>query len=615
VVEALFPWAWWGIAIVRAIGFLIVRHVLTQWSPMTWGPRLHGLIWVIVAVGALFASAPIGVLVLTLVAIATFGRALARLRKPQSAAGFVRSPLPWAVLTILTLVGVAYNVVPPVGFPRVVVGQITGGYLARSGGGVYVVTCTPLAEATSTDERVRWVSGSPVLGGPEDRVDSGSRPSLAALAFSVLGVNGRPPTLFNADLRARRGTCAGAPPSRLSAGAFEDPALGGGVIAGSAPAGGQAHAGAPPIDSGASASASLARLYQPTLLVTVADRNWPVSVGALLADRGIKGQTTCLVQARVPQTVCSPPSLRFGGMGTASSDYLQYPVRLRHSRRPPGGLQVDSSPTGQFEPFERGQYVLEPGRRITHSVLDGWLADPGVLDPWYTAQIYFYNLGVIRSWADWPVHDANVPTGLIAFEYWFYYPYNYYPLVVSSVLMNDAPIAGDKANVDLHQGDWEHVDVLLDPATMKPRWLYMARHSNEGQFVPWSSPALSFDQGHPLIQAAFGGHPSYEPGCGPRPRTRTYNLSSDWLVCGSGRFAFRGTTTPLVDLARTAWACWPGHFGEAVPGIEASSSTNESLIVKARKFVYVQGPQAPLRQAENTGVCPLRHPARTRRRR
>jgi len=55
------------------------------------------------------------------------------------------------------------------------------------------------------------------------------------------------------------------------------------------------------------------------------------------------------------------------------------------------GSPVDSSPTGQFEPFERGQYVLEPGRRITHSVLDGWLADPGVLDPWYTAQVYFYN--------------------------------------------------------------------------------------------------------------------------------------------------------------------------------------------------------------------------------
>jgi hypothetical protein len=201
------------------------------------------------------------------------------------------------------------------------------------------------------------------------------------------------------------------------------------------------------------------------------------------------------------------------------------------------------------------------------------------------------------------VKDPNVPTGLIGFEYWFFYPYNYYPLVSGAELMNEAPLAGDRANVDYHQGDWEHVDVLLDPATMTPQWLYLARHSDEGQWYEWSSPALSFDQSHPIVQAAFGGHPSYLPGCGPRPRTKTYNLSGDWLVCGSGRFAFRGTTTPLVDIATEPWRCWPGSFGENVQGVEASPTVNESLMVKARKFVYVGGPQAPLRQAENRGTC------------
>lgn len=62
-----------------------------------------------------------------------------------------------------------------------------------------------------------------------------------------------------------------------------------------------------------------------------------------------------------------------------------------------------------------------------------------------------------------------MPSGLIGLEYWFYYPFNYYPLVVNSDLMNGAPIAGDELNVDLHQGDWEHVDVLLNPKTFQTK--------------------------------------------------------------------------------------------------------------------------------------------------
>jgi hypothetical protein len=146
--------------------------------------------------------------------------------------------------------------------------------------------------------------------------------------------------------------------------------------------------------------------------------------------------------------------------------------------------------------------------------------------------------------------------------------------------------------------------VLLDPHTLEPVWLYMARHSSEGRFVPWSSRALQFDGSHPVIQAAYGGHPSYLPGCGPQPRAITHNLSADWLVCGSGRFAFRGSSTPLVDLAAQPWRCWPGHFGEARPGLELQNSRrSETTLDSARQFVFVAGPGAPLRQAENRGVC------------
>jgi hypothetical protein len=358
------------------------------------------------------------------------------------------------------------------------------------------------------------------------------------------------------------------------------------VIAGPAPAGGRAHNGEPPIQRSPTPTsiAALARLYQPTLLVTVADRNWPVSLNAVLSERGADNQPVCLVQNRKPQSVCPPSPATLSGSGASASDYLQLPV----------GLGSHQGPDGQFQAFLKGQYI-DPGP------LHHWLADPGVLDPWYTAQIYFYYAGPLQSSQFPPKAIDPARSGLIGLEYWFYYPLNYYPLVVNSDLMNQAPLAGDHANVDLHQGDWEHIDVLLDPSTKKPLWLYMARHSFEGQFVPWNSPELSFDGGHPVVQAAFGGHPTYLPGCGARERKATYNLSSDWLSCGSGRFAFRAATTPLVDLAQTSWGCWPGHFGEASSQLEVQAAHQpENVIDSVKHFVYVAGPQSPLQQAENT---------------
>jgi hypothetical protein len=192
----------------------------------------------------------------------------------------------------------------------------------------------------------------------------------------------------------------------------------------------------------------------------------------------------------------------------------------------------------------------------------------------------------------------------VALEYWFYYPYNYFPLVLRAKLMEEAPLASEILNVDRHQGDWEHVDVLLDPHTLKPVWLYMARHSYEGQLIPWSSPSLATEEAHPVVQAAYGGHPTYEPGCGARRRAATYNILVDWLVCGGGRFAFRAASTPLVNIASAPWACWPGHFGEAATNLEVTNAAKpETLRDKLRQQVFVAGPVSPLRQQENSGVC------------
>lgn len=595
IVAAAVPIVGWVGALIGVIVFFGARWVLTHVSPLVLNPRLHGVVWAVVAIGALFASAPVGVLVLTGVGVATLGRSLARIKQPKTAAQFIRSPLPWALLTICLLVGLAYSATPPVAFSRVVVstptGTRTGGLVARTTAGVYIATCTSLADATSTNEQLELIPARNVedvrVGGGSAYFDSGRRPSLATLALEALGTGGSTPTLFSAALRAAQPTCAGAPGTFLAHG-YADPALGAGVIAGRAPAGGRATDGEAPVTAKTSPVAALALRYQPTMLVTAADRNWPVSVNAVLAERGPEDQPVCLIQQRAPQRVCPATAPRLGGPGAESSDYLQLPVKLAHNQ----------SPGGQFQAFLRGQY-------IDSGSLHNWLADPGVLDPWASAQIYFYYAGPI-SVSKFPARarDPNVPSGLDAIEYWFYYPFNYFPVVVNSDLMNQAPLAGDDDNVDLHQGDWEHVDVLLDPKTHAPEWLYLARHSYEGQFIPWNSSQIAFDRGHPVLQAAFGGHPTYLAGCGSRPRPVTYDLTSDWLSCGSGRFAFRAATTPLVDIAQTPWACWRGYFGEASTKLEVQAAKQpESAIDSAKHFVFVAGPRAPVQQAENTGTC------------
>ena len=95
---------------------------------------------------------------------------------------------------------------------------------------------------------------------------------------------------------------------------------------------------------------------------------------------------------------------------------------------------------------------------------------------------------------------------MIGLEYWFYYPYNYYPVVLQARLMEQTPLAAEGLNVDLHQGDWEHIDVLLDPNKLEPQWLYMARHGFEGQFVRWSPANIALEGTHP---DAFGARQGF----------------------------------------------------------------------------------------------------------
>jgi hypothetical protein len=425
-------------------------------------------------------------------------------------------------------------------------------------------------------------------------VDSGLRPSLPTLILHTVGIHTSTPAWIRPQIRPTRSTCAGDPLPASSVG-YPAPQLGAGVIAGPAPAGGQAADGEAPIEQTSPGIAALARRYQPTVRVTVADPFWPVSVGALLADRGAGGLLTCL--EHVPATACpakvprSAPTLSdLGQAGSGPDDFLEYPVS------PP----LTTGPGPQLDAFLHGQSTGASALPTTRQRL----ANPGLVDPWKTAELYFF-YGANTNPATWPAPDRAIQGKFIALQYWFFYAYNYYPTVVNASLMNDSPVAGDLINTDLHQGDWEHITVLLNDKTRQPLWVYMARHSSEGQYYPWNSPLLTFDQGHVVVQAAYGGHPTYDAHCRQSLRFAPAlgvirGRVADWVVCGSGRFAFRWQTTPLVDLAKTPWACWKGHFGEATPSEIGAAKLGEGSIQRTIDAQYdVAGPRSPLWQAEN----------------
>jgi hypothetical protein len=613
---AAFQSAWWAVVPASVIAFLVVHRVLTTLGPLDAHPHVHTLSWVLVALLALVSSPPVGLLVITGAIISTLGRKFVRADASEPLALRLLSPLPWLMAAMYTAVAVGYLAMPPVSFDGVTVqtasAQVIGGSLARSGDTVHLIVCTPIANATSNDARLATVSVNRtdrVSSSGTAALDPGDRPTLGALVLNLVGVDW-PHAIIAPNLHARKATCDGAPPPTLVAGT-EDPALGAGAIAGPAPPGGRAADGEPPIEQTTDPRiARLARLYQPTLEVSVADRFWPVSVGALLADIGPEGTRTCLVTPAT-STACKPiTALPATGQ---PADYLRYPTTANVN-----ASALTEKPVAQFRAFEAGQHTVTGSLRH-------WLADPGILDPWRSAQLYFYYAGPVHfggvggQLPAWPTVSAvsspgDVPDlsdGLIGLQYWFFYPYNYYPLVTRSSLMNGAPVAGDIENVDLHQGDWEHVTVLLDEHTLKPVALYTARHANEGVFYYWNSKKLTFDgpgRLHPIVQAAIGGHPSYPNTCGGFKRSQGGGALYDWVVCGGGRYAFRAVTTPLVDLGQMSWSCWPGHFGEAKHGVEVVDATADTLTQENTNYVHVAGPVSPLRQAENGqdpgyGVC------------
>jgi hypothetical protein len=344
--------------------------------------------------------------------------------------------------------------------------------------------------------------------------------------------------------------------------------------------------------------AQLAREYQPVLVVARADRFWPVPLGMLLRiHRG--GQGVCMhLLACSPLTALTP--LAPGGDRTG---YLRYPAAL----------------TSVQQEFEDSAHALG----MSDDAIRNWLS-PAAGDPSATAEEYFFYSKTT------PHTDPQLPPGLVTLQYWFFYPFNYLPTVLKAPeKLGTDPAAATERNTDYHQGDWEHVDVLLDPASLAPRYVYMARHSGEDVAYDWESPDLTRvgpadwlthdltkatrTGNHPLVFAGIGGHASYAR-CGRQPRPLSARVAGvslgvriyDYTICPNppasdpkapaGPVVRLGPLTRLVAMRTDGWACWPGLFGDEVRSRDDKS-------VSAQISRTQNGPQAPLRQGENKAVC------------
>jgi hypothetical protein len=286
----------------------------------------------------------------------------------------------------------------------------------------------------------------------------------------------------------------------------------------------------PPVANPARAK-GLANLYEPDLMLEKRDRFWPVAVRTIDLLRS-GARRTCL--AEEAGTLCGPTHIRelpwASGSGLA---YLDYPA--------------DGSDPGNER--EGVAAALRSGA-------------PGT-----AARMYYYVTG----------RDPDRPVTL---QYWFYYPFNY--------LEAHSPFGLASVNTDLHEGDIEGMSVLLSAHRKQPVYVWMPRHSEEGERFTWNEGALQRNGSHPIGFAAKGSHATYES-CGRKYRSANVNglsisIPDDNFSCRPGAGYELGATIPALDLARTWWACWPGHLG-AAPHLPFPLNQ-----------IYADGPASPLYQ-------------------
>jgi hypothetical protein len=134
--------------------------------------------------------------------------------------------------------------------------------------------------------------------------------------------------------------------------------------------------------------------------------------------------------------------------------------------------------------------------------------------------------------------------GRLWLAYWFFYYYNDYNLL------------GPFIKAGLHEGDWEMIQLRLDPAGANPDLAVYAQHTHAGQ-RPWNQVERVGDQ--PVVYPARGSHASYF--------TAGLHWTGDWFDHADGRRPGPPLTLEILSDApgQDSWALWPGMWGGTEP--------------------------------------------------
>lgn len=145
--------------------------------------------------------------------------------------------------------------------------------------------------------------------------------------------------------------------------------------------------------------------------------------------------------------------------------------------------------------------------------------------------------------------------GRLWLAYWFFYFYNDYDLV------------GPLIRAGLHEGDWEMIQLRLDPAGAAPDLAVYAQHRHADQ-RPWSQVERVGDQ--PVVYPARGSHASYF--------SAGEHWTGDWFDHADGKRPSPPLTLQILSDApgQDAWALWPGMWGGTEPPRGDHNPLNDS---------------------------------------
>jgi hypothetical protein len=152
-------------------------------------------------------------------------------------------------------------------------------------------------------------------------------------------------------------------------------------------------------------------------------------------------------------------------------------------------------------------------------------------------------------------HSATGSDGRVWLAYWFFYFYNDYNLI------------GPFIKAGLHEGDWEMIQLRLDPAGAVPDLAVYAQHTHAGQ-RPWNQVERVGEQ--PVVYPARGSHASYF--------SADVHWTGDWFDFADGKRPAPALTLDILsDVAGVdGWAVWPGMWGGTTPTPGDSNPLNDS---------------------------------------